>query len=602
MGTASEVRPADRFAWRFLLPAVAAVAGSFVVAVPWLVWTLDQDRISTVVGRLEGEAHEAGAVLPWSAGADLDGASAKLADRLGARITVIAPDGTVLGESTPHPAPLENHANRPEVQATLATGRGHAVRWSRTLDRRLLYAAWLDQRDDEQRIIRMAVPIGSSSEHLVQLRTPFAIALATAGALGLAVAWLASRAMRRRVARMIRFAAALATGAPPPPMAAEEHDELGVLESQLAEMARNIHETLGTMRVQRERLEAILRGMVEGVLVTDLSSRIVLLNARARELLGVPPSLDVSGRPLIELVRDPGLAAIPRQLAAGEPVVSRDIALEVGGTSRWLQVNGAPLTAEHGELFGLVLVLHDVSELRRLETVRQDFVANVSHELRTPLTAIKGYAETLLGPAGEQRATSIRFLEVIDRHSERLGRLIDDLLTLTDLEFGHMPLTLRAIAVGPAIEDVAQMLDDRAARHRLTITITVAPDVPLVEADADRVRQVLLNLLDNAVKFTPEGGQVSVGARPAMLSGVAAVELSVADTGIGIPSHDLTRLTERFFRVDKARSRELGGTGLGLAIVKHIVQRHGGRLTIESTLGRGTVARVVLPAAPHCVE
>jgi two-component system phosphate regulon sensor histidine kinase PhoR len=241
-------------------------------------------------------------------------------------------------------------------------------------------------------------------------------------------------------------------------------------------------------------------------------------------------------------------------------------------------------------------VLHDVSELRRLETVRRDFVANVSHELRTPLTAIKGYAETLLGPAGDERETARRFLQIIDRHSERLGRLIDDLLTLSDLEFGRTPLRRRGLAIEPAIDDVVQMLSDRAGQRGVTVAADVAPDTPLVHADGDQLRQVLINLVDNAIKYTPADGCVRISARPAGSGDSAAVELAIADTGVGIPSQDLPRLTERFFRVDKARSRELGGTGLGLAIVKHIVQAHGGRLTIESSLGRGTTVRVILPA------
>jgi two-component system phosphate regulon sensor histidine kinase PhoR len=320
----------------------------------------------------------------------------------------------------------------------------------------------------------------------------------------------------------------------------------------------------------------------------------VLSNARARELLGLPPAPDATGRPLVDLVRHPGIAEIPRQLASGQAVVSRDVTLGNDGIS--LQVNGARLTADDGTPFGLVLVLHDVSELRRLETVRRDFVANVSHELRTPLTAIKGYAETLLGPAGESRETALQFLQVIDRHSERLGRLINDLLTLSDLEFGRTPLQLRALAVEPVIDDVVQILGDRAAQRGLTLTTGVTPGTPRVHADGDRLRQVLIDLVDNAIKYTPEGGRVTIDARPARLDGLPAIELAVTDTGIGIPSQDVPRLTERFFRVDRARSRELGGTGLGLAIVKHIVQAHGGRLVIESALGHGTTARVTLPA------
>ena len=585
-----------RLAWRFLLPTIAAIVGALLTVVPWLVVTLDRDQVATLVSRLEGDVREASVVLPWTRGAELDRACATLAERLGVRVTVIAPDGVVLGESSQPSSSLPNHVDRPEFRAALAQGDGHVVRWSDTIRRRLLYAAWRQERDGEQRVVRIAVPIGSATEHLLRLRAPLGIGLLTAIALGVAVAWTLSSAMVRRIQRLVRFAAALAAGERPPQLGQEHPDELGLLESSLATMARDVAATLSTMRLERERLEAILRGMVEGVLVTDLAGRVVLLNARARELLDLPASLDPTGRPLVELVRDPGLADLPRELASGTIVRGRDVAL-AGGSGPSLQVNGARLAAEDGTPFGLVLVLHDVSELRRLETVRRDFVANVSHELRTPLTAIKGYAETLLGPAGEQRDTALRFLHVIDRHSERLGRLIDDLLTLSDLEFGRTPLRRRPIPVGAAIDDVLQMLGDRATQRDVTVTTGIAPDVPLAYADGDQLRQVLINLVDNAIKYTAPGGRVVVRARAAVLDGVTAVEIAIVDTGVGIPSQDLPRLTERFFRVDKARSRELGGTGLGLAIVKHIVQGHAGRLAIESTLGEGTTVRVILPTS-----
>jgi two-component system phosphate regulon sensor histidine kinase PhoR len=563
--------------------------------VPWLVLTLERDQIATLVTRLEGEAQEGAAVLPWTGGPELDRACAALAGRLDARVTVIDPDGTVRGESQRESASLQNHADRPEFQAALADGRGHAVRWSKTLDERLLYAALRDERDGATRVVRIAVPVNSVTEHLLRLRGPIGMGLLAAIVLGVAASWLLSRALRRRIARLVRFAVSLTTGESPPPLGAESDDELGLLESQLAEMARTISASLATMRVERERLEAILRGMVEGVLVTDLTGRVVLLNARARRLLGLPPTLDPTGRPLIELVRDPGLAELPRELAAGPPSVSRDLALGAG-SGPTLQVNAARLTGEDGVPFGFVLVLHDVTELRRLETVRQDFVANVSHELRTPLTAIKGYAETLLGAAGENRETALRFLEVIDRHSERLGRLIDDLLTLSDLEFGRTPFRRRVLTIGPVIDDVLLILTERAGARSVKLTAEVAPDTPAIDADGDQLRQVLINLVDNGIKYTPAGGSVTIRARGLDAPDGRVVELAIADTGVGVPSQDLPRLTERFFRVDKARSRELGGTGLGLAIVKHIVQAHDGRLAIESTLGQGTTVRVTLPA------
>jgi two-component system phosphate regulon sensor histidine kinase PhoR len=333
---------------------------------------------------------------------------------------------------------------------------------------------------------------------------------------------------------------------------------------------------------------------VEGVVVTDLTGHVVLLNARARELLDLPPGVDPMGRPLIELVRDPGLADLPRELTSGPATLSRNLALR-GGSGPSLQLNAARLTGDDGAPFGFVLVLHDVSELRRLETVRRDFVANVSHEIRTPLTAIKGYAETLLGPAGDERETAIRFLQVIDRHSERLGRLINDLLTLSDLEFGRTPPRRRPLAVEPVIDDVVQILGDRAAQRGIALTTEVDAATPTVDADGDQLRQVLINLVDNAIKYTPDGGTVHLVARGS--DDDTDVEFSIVDTGPGIPSQDLPRLTERFFRVDKARSRELGGTGLGLAIVKHIVQAHGGRLVIDSAVGRGTTVRVSMPIA-----
>ena len=403
---------------------------------------------------------------------------------------------------------------------------------------------------------------------------------------------LAGRA-RRRLERLSRSVRSLAAGETVPYIAPERPDELGALEGHFADMARGVVATIAELRLEQERMEAILRGMVEGVVVTDLAMRVVLLNARARELLGIRAGGDELGRPLVELVRDPALQESARELRDGASVVSQDVTLG-GRGGRLLQLNAARLSGADGRAFGFVLVLHDVSELRRLEVIRRDFVANVSHELRTPLTAIKGYAETLLGPAGDDRETARRFLAVIDRHSERLGRLTDDLLTLSDLELGRTPLHLAPVDLEPTVEDVIQILVERAARTDVRLTADVDPATPPVLADGDRLRQVPINLIDNAIKFTQAGGRVAVRAAPGPRPGL--VEIAVQDSGIGIPAQDLPRLTERFFRVDKARSRALGGTGLGLAIVKHLIQAHGGTLDITSTVGHGTTVLVGLPA------
>jgi two-component system phosphate regulon sensor histidine kinase PhoR len=433
---------------------------------------------------------------------------------------------------------------------------------------------------------------------MAALRRVIVLALLAAAVIGLGAALVLSRRILRRIRRLVAFARTVARGEPPPYLGPERPDDVGVLEAQLGDMAREVVSTIAALRVERERLEAILRGMVEGVLVIDLGGNLVLMNHRARELLDVPEGRDTTGHPFIEVARHPELADVVRQLGAGVPVLSRDVTLG-GPDGSTLQVNGARLCDADGAPFGFVLVLHDVTELRRLEVIRRDFVANVSHELRTPLTAIKGYVETLLGPAGDDAEMRQRFLSVIDRHSGRLGRLIDDLLTLSDLELGRTPLRLAAVILAPAVDDVLQILGDAATRAGLELTGRVEPHTPAIEADADRFRQVLINLVDNAIKYTPHGGRIRVRGAPAGPSHPGMVEISVEDTGVGIPTQDLPRLTERFFRVDKGRSRALGGTGLGLAIVKHIVQAHGGELLITGAVGRGTQVKVLLPAAAN---
>jgi len=586
-----------RLVLQFLAPTLVALLGALLTAVPYVALTVERHQVETLAERLFAEARLAGEALPWSSGEELDAACARLAADLGVRVTVIAPDGRVLGESTRPSSELENHANRPEIRAALANGTGQKKRWSTTVRSRLLYTAWRQTRGDDVRIVRLALPLTAVAANVAHLRRLLVAGMVAGITFGLAAALVLSRRMLRRVRRLVAFARRLAAGERAPYLVAERGDELGVLEAQLGVMARNVAATIAELRVEHERLQSILRSMVEGVLVTDLAGGVVLMNERAREFFELPR--ESSGRRLIELVRDPQVADLTRELASGVPLASRDLTLAGGQT---LHVNAAPLRDADGRPFGFVLVLHDVTELRRLEVVRRDFVANVSHELRTPLTAIKGYAETLLGPPGDDRPTARRFLSVIDRHAERLGRLIDDLLTLSDLELGRTPLRLAAVDLVPVIDDVLAIFAERMKLAELAVTTRVEPGTPQVLADADRLQQVLINLVDNAMKYSPAGGCIAISAGRGNGAHADMVEIAVEDTGTGIPAEDLPRLTERFFRVEKARSRALGGTGLGLAIVKHIVQAHDGALGIDSTLGRGTTVRVLLPSAGTAAE
>ncbi len=341
---------------------------------------------------------------------------------------------------------------------------------------------------------------------------------------------------------------------------------------------------------ERDRLEAILSAMVEGVVVIDGHGTVLRANDRALAIFDLPGGEAISGRRLWDLSRDPEFNAVVREALAGRRPTVREVELR-GAIDRQLRVTVGP-TADGS---AWVLVFHDVTETKHLERVRTDFVANVSHELRTPLTAIKGFAETLASSGFEDRERAAHYVAIIDRQAERLARLIEDLLVLSDLELGRSHMRIEPVAVSEAVREVVELLGERARRAGVRLEADVSGE-PYAACDADRLAQVLSNLVDNAIKYTPSGGHVTIRGRRSPDDSV--VELEVSDTGSGIPTEDLPRIAERFYRVDKARSRELGGTGLGLAIVKHIVQAHGGRLAIDSRLGAGTIVRVALPGAP----
>ena len=396
----------------------------------------------------------------------------------------------------------------------------------------------------------------------------------------------------RRLERMVGFSRAVAGGDLTAHLSVTQRDELGELEESLDEMGRQLGMWLRGMQAESDKVRGILGAMVEGVVVISSTGDVILMNRRAEEIFAIAPDTDYHGRPLLETCRDPELQELLREtITTGVQVSLREITL-AGATRRHLAVSVAPL----GDRLGFVLVFHDITEIKRLETMRRDFVANVSHELRTPLTAIRGYAETLLSGALEDPVRARNFLGVIDRHSERLSRLIDDLLTLSDLELGKSPLKKEAVLLEALVDEVLEVLREKAERGGVTLVKELPPGLPLLMGDGDRLQQVLINLADNAVKYTPSGGTVTVAARSGAPGSPSDVVVSVTDTGGGIPAEEIPRLTERFYRVDKARSRELGGTGLGLAIVKHIVQAHGGRLDITSTLNVGTTVKFSIPS------
>ncbi len=434
--------------------------------------------------------------------------------------------------------------------------------------------------------------------------------------------------LQQRLSSLTTFLSSASERDKPPSLPVWNEDEVGSLERGIQYLMLRQHERLRALQAEQKKLEAVLQSMAEGVVVIDPFGNVVLCNRAAQELFGLRLDQEWLGKPIQAFSRHPLLQELLREVAnrrAGDPPVTREIEVEAK-EERYLAVSAMQICEDGVTVSGYVLVFYDLTQIKRLESVRADFVANVSHELRTPLTAIKGYAETLLNGALKDPPTAQRFLEIIDRHSERLSRLIDDLLTLSNLELGKTELLHEEVVVAELVSEVLEVVKEKAERAHAILIPTCQSDLPPLRGDNDRLQQVLVNLIDNAIKYMPAGGTVTVTATlvrssefgvgkpeetgdwriemPAPSSQSAIrnpqsatdwMEISVSDTGCGIPEEDLPRLTQRFYRVDKARSRELGGTGLGLAIVKHIVQGHNGFLRIESQLKQGTTVRIFLP-------
>ncbi len=351
-----------------------------------------------------------------------------------------------------------------------------------------------------------------------------------------------------------------------------------------------LQERVKDLEAQGSQAQAILESMVEGVLALDRESRVLWLNPSAQRLFGWT-SPQAEGRRLLELFRHPELEALAREVVEQHRPAVREIRT-FGPTEQMIRFQATPCEGnERGA--AMVLVAQDVTEMRRLEHLRREFVANVSHELKTPLTSIKGLVETLLNGALEDPANNRRFVALIDEDATRLSRLIDDLLQLSEIESKAVPLKLEAVDVAAMVQSLQPLFRQRMQERQLTLEIAIPPHTSKVRADVERLRQVFVNLLDNSVKFSKSSGRITVSAKPHD----SMLEISVSDTGVGIPEQDLPRIFERFYRVDKARSRELGGTGLGLSIIKHIVEAHGGAVTVVSRLNQGSTFTLTLPAA-----
>jgi len=513
----------------------------------------------------------------------------------GARVTVIDSQGIVLADSEHDPESMENHSDRPEIIAAFSTGRGTSVRHSHTLNRDLVYwAVRIQSNSDAPAILRFAVPLAQVDQALAEMRRRLWGASFLILVFGVIVSLFFSRSLSARIDRLKDFSQRVARGQFRPLPESDANDELSDLSRSLNETAAHFDRTIRSLTGERNRSAAILRSMVEGVAVIDARERIIFSNQAFAEILGLEPNFE--GRTLLEVIRQSDLiAVIRRALEGNENATSEVIVGTIRPRSFSVTASPVPVLAatesEPEQSQGAVVVLHDITELRRLERVRRDFVANVSHELKTPLTAIQGFAETLLGGALEDSANNQRFVTIIRDHSIRLARLTDDLLMLSKIEAGKLEFDFRPVALAEFVEACLETARLRAGSKGISLEADYPPNFPALRGDANRLREVLQNLLDNAVMYTPSGGHIRLEA----VARNGAAILTVSDTGIGIPQSDQEKIFERFYRVDAARSREAGGTGLGLAIAKHIVEAHGGRLWVESAVAQGSKFHFSIP-------
>jgi len=516
-----------------------------------------------------------------------------LADRAsrsaGARVTLIARDGRVVGDSdvpVDALARVANHADRPEIASAFAGEVGTSSRRSATVGRALLYLA-VPVPGNSGGAVRLAVDLSEMEAAVSDLRrtllTAGAIGLLAAVALSYGLSWLTLRPLEE----MRRVAAAIAGGDLDDRLPIRSADGLGEISNAINHMAEQLRERLAQMTREKEQLDAVLDGMTEGVLVVDGAGHVVVANERLREFFGSHG--EAIGRSPLEVIRNAEVEKALHEAGETDAPISREIQLH-HPTARFLRLQAVRFFSGSGERLGTVAVFHDVTELKRLEKVRRDFVANASHELRTPLAAIQGFAETLLGSPDLGAADVRNYVEIIDRHAKRLGNLVRDLLDLSQIESREVQLERGQVDVAALTRRVLSDWRVRFAEKHLEI-LDGAPANLGAWTDSQALEQILTNLIDNACKYTDEGGSIEVGMQPEGDS----IRIWVSDSGIGIPLADQARIFERFYRVDRARSRALGGTGLGLSIVKHLVQSLGGEISVESEPGKGTCFLFTLP-------
>ncbi len=567
----------------FLLYFIVLLLSVIVIEL-YITNVVRSDHVNNLKDNLLIQARLISENISFDPSGPLDEFCRQMKEKTGSRITVIDMSGKVLGDSDNESSGMDNHAGRLEIQQALVSGAGWSVRYSDTLRYDFLYTAKKIIREGQPvGFIRLAIPLKDVNESINTLRLKINLVVISIFLLtGTIIIWQMER-IRKFVNQIAEYAGAIAHGFFKKRLHLEGAGEFTRLAHSLNDMASKLESSQTQRDEKANRLDVIIRNIPEALLLINTRGVIEISNNAARELFGAS---QLEGKPFIEFVRNPEFLSLLDHVKQDRTTGFADMVIDFP-EERHLFVLVSPIFYKVGEIAGVAAIFHDQTRLKRLEQMRKDFVANVSHEIKTPITAIRGFAETLLDGALYDKEHAEKFIQTIKNHSERLDRLVDDLLTISKIESGAIQMNRTGVDLSDAIDRVIETVVVQAAEKDISLKKSLVTEGETVSADRDRLEQILLNLADNAIKFT-EKGEIEIGTGRESGRGF----IFVKDTGSGIPRKYLSRIGERFFRVDPSRSRDLGGTGLGLAIVKHLVKAHGWEMRIESEEGRGTTVKV----------
>ncbi|OAB43881.1 two-component system histidine kinase PnpS [Paenibacillus antarcticus] len=509
------------------------------------------------------------------------------------RVTFINSNGDVVGDSEKDPLIMDNHLKREEIIEANRSGLGHIIRYSSSLDQNMLYvAAPVTVGNVFDGYIRLSVSLRSIDEGLERGWATMAVWLLILFAIAALVSYRMATSLTLPLEKIIKVARRITQLDYDARVQLERHDEVGQLGKAINAMADSLQNQLKRIRDNEDLIQSVLDNMTSGILMIDVKGNIAVINPAAEDMLKVK-SEQVLGKSYLEMKQHYELSKVLKEGISLRVAIHEERSLYYP-EEKMMRIDGVPMLDEQGSYKGILFLLQDISAIRRLENMRSEFVANVSHELKTPIAAVKGFAETLLGGVTDEK-TVRSFLQIIYDESERLNRLISDILDLSKIESKRIPMDYSPVHLSSFFISVMETITTMAKKKGISLQMEI-PDELFIEADEDKLKQIFINLLSNAINYTQEGGRVKVIVRHLEHDqGEDRVQFTVSDTGLGIPKKDLPRIFERFYRVDKARSRVSGGTGLGLSIVKHLVDMHNGYLSVESELNIGSSFTVELP-------